>query len=131
MHVFSWCARGTKSQQGTQKNCAAEFLILSALKLRSCGLVVFTDMNTDITEDRNFKTFLKENYATAWDNCYIFIKKKLNMVLNKMLIVLMECDTLVIPELYSRFNECLAIFANDEFDGLLVCNIIGFFFICL
>ena len=29
-----------------------------------------------------------------------------------------------IPEVYSRFDECLAIYkADDEFDSLLVCNI--------
>ena len=63
-----------------EKNCAPEFLILSALKLSSCELVVFVDMNTYIlTEDRNFKTFLKANYATALDGCYIFTKKILKM----------------------------------------------------
>ena len=30
-----------KSQQSTRKKCAPEFLILSALKLPSCGLLVF------------------------------------------------------------------------------------------
>ena len=37
-------------------------------KLASCGLVVFIDMKTYVTEGgRNFKTFLKENYAIALD----------------------------------------------------------------
>ena len=36
-----------------------------------------------------------------------------------------------IRELYSRFDEYFAIEADDEFDSLLVCNIIRFFFICL
>ena len=54
-----------KSQQGTQKNFGLEFPILSTLKLYSCVLVVFIDMNTYIlAEGRNFKTFLKENYTT-------------------------------------------------------------------
>ena len=35
-----------KLQQGTQKGGLLEFLILSALKLPSCGLVVFINMNT-------------------------------------------------------------------------------------
>ena len=48
-----------KVSQGTQRRCVPEFLILSALKLPSYGLVVFINMNT---EDTNFKTFLQENY---------------------------------------------------------------------
>ena len=36
-----------------------------------------------------------------------------------------------IPDIYSTFNEHLAIKAEDEFDSLLVCNIILFFFTCL
>ena len=35
-----------KVQQGTQKRGLPEFLIPSALKLPSCGLVVFINMNT-------------------------------------------------------------------------------------
>ena len=38
-----------------------------------------------ITEGRNFKTFLKENYAIALDCCYLFTIKILNMEL-KMII---------------------------------------------
>ena len=67
-HVAPW-----KSQQGTHKNCALKLLIFSPLKLPSCGLVVYVDMNTNkFTEGRNFKTFLKENNAIALDSCYIF-----------------------------------------------------------
>ena len=43
------CCRASvhqKSQQVIQKNCAPEIPIVSALKLRSCGLFVFIDMNT-------------------------------------------------------------------------------------
>ena len=48
----------------------------------TCGIVVFIDMNTYIlTKGRNFKTFLKENYAIALDSCYLFFKKMLNMEL--------------------------------------------------
>ena len=58
-----------KYQQCIQKNCAPEFPILLALKLPSCGLVVFIDLNTYIlTKGRDFIMFLKENYAIAWDN---------------------------------------------------------------
>ena len=32
-------------------------------------------------EGRSFKTFLKENYGIALDNCYLFTKKMLNMEL--------------------------------------------------
>ena len=56
-----------KSQQGTQKKGSPEFLILSTLKLPSCGLVVFINMNTYIlTEGTNFNAFLKKIYPTAF-----------------------------------------------------------------
>ena len=32
-------------------------------------------------------------------------------------------ETLDIPEIYSRFDEYLAIEADDELDSVLVCNI--------
>ena len=72
--VYAW---HLKSQQvGTQKNCETELLILSVLKLPLHGQIVFIDINTFIlTEGWNFKKFLKENYAVALDNCYIFTKK--------------------------------------------------------
>ena len=41
-----------------------------------------------------------------------------------MLIVLMEFDVLGIPELHSKFNKYLALQVQNEFDSLLVCNII-------
>ena len=48
-------------------------------------------MNTYIlSEDRNFKVFLKANYAIALGSCYILIKKMRNMELNMLLTVLME-----------------------------------------
>ena len=66
MH-FSLCGTSvaSKIQQGAGKNCAREFLVLSALKLPPCGLVVFIDMTTYITKGKNFKAFLAENYAIA------------------------------------------------------------------
>ena len=43
------------------------------MKLASWELVVFIDINSYIlTEGRNIKTFLKESYVFALDNCYIF-----------------------------------------------------------
>ena len=46
---------------------------------------VFIDMNMHIlTEDKNFKTFLKENYAITLDSCCLFIK----IILNKYAIEL-------------------------------------------
>ena len=58
------------------QNCAPEFLILAALKLTSSEIVVFIDMSTYIlTEGRNFKTSLKENYTVALNSCYMFTKK--------------------------------------------------------
>ena len=60
------------------KNCAPEFPIFSALKLHSCDLVVFINMNAYLlTEDKNLKTFLKENYSVGLDSCYIFTKNML------------------------------------------------------
>ena len=54
------------SKQGTQKYHASELITLSALKLPSSGLVVYVDIKACIlTEGRNFKTFLKENFAIA------------------------------------------------------------------
>ena len=63
-----------------------------ALKLSSCGLVVFIDMNTHIlyTESTNLKTFLEESYPSAFDSCYIYTKNMLNKELKMMLILLME-----------------------------------------
>ena len=60
-----------KSQQGIQKNCIPEFPILS-----NSFPLVFTDMNMYIlTEGRDFKKLLRENYAIALDSCYLFIRK--------------------------------------------------------
>ena len=57
-----------KSQQGIQKNCIPEFPILS-----NSFPLFFTDMNMYIlTEGRDFKKFLRENYAIALDSCYLF-----------------------------------------------------------
>ena len=54
-----------KSQRGIQK-------ILSALKLPLCGLVIFIDRNMNILTEgsRSLKTFMKENYAIAFNSCY-------------------------------------------------------------
>ena len=74
-----------KSREGTQKKFVWEFPVPSALKISLCGLVVFIDMNMYILrEGRNFKTFLKENYAIALDSKII-----LNMKLNMTLIIIM------------------------------------------
>ena len=57
--------------------------------------MVFIDMNTFIfTEDKNFKTFLKENYAAALGSCYAryFLKKTLGMELKMMLKISMEFE---------------------------------------
>ena len=70
MHVFSRCTCSTKSLNKTHK----KFLIISALKLASCELVVFRDMNTYMLKGRDFKTFLKENYAVALESYYMFIE---------------------------------------------------------
>ena len=76
-----------------KKNCVTEFSMLPALKLPSCGILILIDMNRYIlTEGRNFKTFLKEILAFAWDISYIFTKKVLIMELSMILIVLMEFE---------------------------------------
>ena len=63
----------------------------TALNLPSYGLVVFIDMNMYILVEGMFsKTFLEENYPVSSNNCYLFIKKIVNMELSMMLIVLME-----------------------------------------
>ena len=43
-----------------------------------------------LTKGRNFKIFLKKNYAITLDGRYIFTKKMLNMGLGMMLIVPMK-----------------------------------------
>ena len=73
------------------------FLILSALKLLSSGLVVL-QIWTHIILQKTEISLLKESYKHFWkkvmqivlSSCYIFIKKVLNMVLKMILIVLME-----------------------------------------
>ena len=92
------------------KKCTPEFLILSAVKLSSCGLVAFMNMNTYIlTGGTNFKIFLKEIYPVDLDSCYIFTKNMLNMKLKIMLIVLMEFAYIRHSSTFSRFGEYLAI----------------------
>ena len=43
-----------------------------------------------LKEGRNFTTFLKENYAIAWDSGDVFTKNMLSIKLNMILIVLLE-----------------------------------------
>ena len=66
----------TKSpSKAYERNYVSEFPLLSELKLALCGLVVFTDMKMYIlTEGRNFKTYLNENYPIALDSCQLFPK---------------------------------------------------------
>ena len=91
VHLSLKCIHGTKSLNNAQKNCATKCLMLSALKLNSCGPMVFIDMNAYIlAEDRNFKTFLKKDYAVALNCCYMSTKKMLNMELNIMLMLLLK-----------------------------------------
>ena len=46
-----------------------------------------------------------------------------------ILIVLIKLYTLEISEIYSRFHVYLAIQAHDEFESLLVCNVVRFFYL--
>ena len=58
-------------------NKAPQILIFSALKLTSCELVVFVDMNAYIlTEVRIFKAILKEIHAIALGSCCMLTKKR-------------------------------------------------------
>ena len=43
-----------------------------------------------LTEDRNFKIFLKENYKITLDSSYLFTKKMLKMEFDLLLIAFME-----------------------------------------
>ena len=53
--------------------------------------MIFLDTDKyKLTEGKNFKTFLKENYAIALDICYLFTTEMLKMDLNMISIVLME-----------------------------------------
>ena len=42
----------------------------------TCGVVVFIEMNICIPKGKNFKIFLKENYAIALDSYYSYLPKK-------------------------------------------------------
>lgn len=73
-----WGTCDLKSQQvlDIQENCVSELPVLWAPESPSCGLVVLTDMNMYIlTEVRNLKTFLKENYAITGQSLPICEKK--------------------------------------------------------
>ena len=113
-----------KSQQSIQKSCVPEFLY---------GLVLFIDMNTYIlTEGRDFKAFLKQNYAITLERCYLFTKKMSNMELKMILIVLMEFayirNSWTLPQIW--WIPCILL-VNNVFESLLVRNIIRFFFISI
>ena len=99
MHVSSpwWCLHTPKVLTNkTQKNCVLEFPEYMNMYI--------------LTEGRNFETFSKVNYAIALDSCYLSTKKILNTELNMILIVLIRFAYILnIPELYSTFNEYLAI----------------------
>ena len=82
----------TKSLSETQKNFVPEFPILSALKLPSCGLVIFIVTYCTyihITKSRNVKIFWTKIMQLRWTAVTVglFIKKMLNMELNMMLMV--------------------------------------------
>ena len=68
-----------KVQQGTHKNCAPEFLILSTLKLPPSGLVVligYEHWYRLLTESRNFKKIERKLYncfSIASYRCYVFM----------------------------------------------------------
>ena len=65
VHISSlWCSQAPKVSTKYRQNCVPKIPFPSTLKLYSCKLVVFTDINTYILiEDRNFKTLWKK----LWD----------------------------------------------------------------
>ena len=75
-HVSSlWCLHTPKVSRKHTTNYVPKFPIFSALKLSSFELVDFINMNMYmLTEGRNFKPFLKENYA-IWAVVTYLLKK--------------------------------------------------------
>ena len=69
--VHSW---HLQSQHDTHKNCAQK----SPLKLPSCELVLFINMNTyiQLQKAQIQKTFVKENYPIGVDCFYICTKRR-------------------------------------------------------
>ena len=67
MHVSTplWCKHAPKVS-ASHTNCVSEFPIILVLKLPLCVLVIFIDMDTYLTEGRNFKAFLKKNMQLLW-----------------------------------------------------------------
>ena len=105
MHISSlWCSQEPKVSLKHKQNCVPKIPILSTLKLYSCKLVVFIDINTYILiEDRNFKTFMKENYGITLDNCYVFTKEhRIEVDTDSAQGVL---KTLSILKIYNRSDE--------------------------
>ena len=84
VHFFAVAHVCMKSlKEAYKKSVFQNFQLAQPLHLPSYELVVFVDMTMYIlTVGRNFKTFLKENYAIALDSCYLSTKKMLNMELN-------------------------------------------------
>ena len=76
-------------------------------------------------------SILKENYPIALDIRKLHIYQKIvehgfEHDVDSSYGVILD-----IPELHNRFNEHYVIYADDEFDSLLVCNIVSFFLIYL
>ena len=73
-------------------------------------MLAFIAMNIYILKGTNFKTFLKENYAIALDSCYLCTSKNVERKIDRDILILkLGLHTLDIPDIYSRFNEYLAI----------------------
>lgn len=76
--------------------------------------------DTTIYIKQDFNSFMKEVYAMGLDSLYIFICKISNMEVSTMLKELKK-SVFEIPQLHNRFNEYLAILADNKFGSLLVC----------
>ena len=121
---------GTKSHNKAHKNCAPEFLIPSALKLTSCELVVFIDMNAYILiEGRSFKTILKENYAVALNSCYLFIEHEIENDADSAAYGV--CIQYTFLKFTAISMNTLQFKQRMNLTMCLVCNIIKLFFIFL
>ena len=117
MHIFLRCMCGASLNRADTKLCTrnSNFFSLEITLKPSSGFYRY-EIFYIITEGRNFKTFLKEDYGIAFDSCYMFTKKILNMEFDTMRIVLMEYAYIRHYGLCCCFNEYLAIYLDDEFE---------------
>ena len=125
VHVSSswWCMHVPRvsANKTYEKNCLQEFLILSALNyytfMCTCDFYRYEHIILQ-KEGISKHSWKQENFAIGLDNCYLF-----------------NLEHGTVHEIDSAYGVCMHLtFQNlttDEFDSLLVCNSITFFFYCL